>query len=173
MAVAIVMCLLSLNTGPGQPRGHALDLHPERSTFLSGGLSVLPLCGHIGNGTLDSLLRSGSSPQCKSSALAREAASMGRLLHQPLELISSKSSGWPRQGVQEEQAEQPTVPPTRMERSESCSAVSDSLRPHGLYSPWNSPGQNTGVGSLSLHRGSSQPRGQAQVSRIEGRFFTS
>ena len=34
--------------------------------------------------------------------------------------------------------------------SESCSAVSDSLRPHGLYSPWNSPGQNTGVGSLSL-----------------------
>ena len=26
----------------------------------------------------------------------------------------------------------------------------DSLRPHGLYSPWNSPGKNTGVGSLSL-----------------------
>ena len=25
-----------------------------------------------------------------------------------------------------------------------------SLRPHRLYSPWNSPGQNTGVGSLSL-----------------------
>ena len=24
------------------------------------------------------------------------------------------------------------------------------LRPHGLYSPWASPGQNTGVGSLSL-----------------------
>ena len=28
--------------------------------------------------------------------------------------------------------------------------MSDSLRPHGLYSPWNSPGQNTEVGSLSL-----------------------
>ena len=28
--------------------------------------------------------------------------------------------------------------------------MSDSLRPHGLYSPWNSPGQNTGVGRLSL-----------------------
>ena len=26
----------------------------------------------------------------------------------------------------------------------------DSLRPHGLYSPWNSLGQNTGMGSLSL-----------------------
>ena len=34
--------------------------------------------------------------------------------------------------------------------SESCSIVSDSLRPHGLHSPWNSPGQNTGVGSRSL-----------------------
>ena len=29
--------------------------------------------------------------------------------------------------------------------SESCSVVSDSLRPHGLYSLWNYPGQNTGV----------------------------
>ena len=34
--------------------------------------------------------------------------------------------------------------------SESHSVVSNSLRPHGLYSPWNSPSQNTGVGSLSL-----------------------
>ena len=33
--------------------------------------------------------------------------------------------------------------------SESCSVMSDSLWPHGLYSPWNSLGQNTGVGSLS------------------------
>ena len=30
------------------------------------------------------------------------------------------------------------------------SVVSDSLRPHGRYSPWNSSSQNTGVGSLSL-----------------------
>ena len=37
--------------------------------------------------------------------------------------------------------------------SESRSVVSDSLRPHGLYSPWNSPGQNTGLGSLSLLQG--------------------
>ena len=34
--------------------------------------------------------------------------------------------------------------------SESHSVVSDSLRPHGLCTSWNSPGQNTGVGSLSL-----------------------
>ena len=37
--------------------------------------------------------------------------------------------------------------------SESHSIISNSLRPHGLYSPWNSPGQNTGVVSLSLLQG--------------------
>ena len=37
--------------------------------------------------------------------------------------------------------------------SESHSVVSDSLRPHGLYSPWNSLGQNTGVGCHSLLQG--------------------
>ena len=34
--------------------------------------------------------------------------------------------------------------------SESHSVVSDSLQPHGLYSPWNFLCKNTGVGSLSL-----------------------
>ena len=38
-------------------------------------------------------------------------------------------------------------------KSESRSVVSNSLQPYGLYSPWNSPGQNTGVGSLSLLQG--------------------
>ena len=28
--------------------------------------------------------------------------------------------------------------------------MSNSLQPNGLYSPWNSLGQNIGVGSLSL-----------------------
>ena len=37
--------------------------------------------------------------------------------------------------------------------SKSCLVMSNSLQPHGPYSPWNSPGQNTGVGSLSLLRG--------------------
>ena len=35
-------------------------------------------------------------------------------------------------------------------KSESFSALSDSLGPHWLYSPRNSSGQNTGVSSLSL-----------------------
>ena len=37
--------------------------------------------------------------------------------------------------------------------SESRSVMSNSLRPHGLYSPWNSPGHNTGVDSCSLLQG--------------------
>ena len=53
--------------------------------------------------------------------------------------------------------------------SESHSVLSESLRPVGLYSPWNSPGQNTGVDSFSLLQGIFP----TQVSRIVGRFFTS
>ena len=34
--------------------------------------------------------------------------------------------------------------------SEIYSVMYNSLQPHGLYSPWNSPGQNTIMGSLSL-----------------------
>ena len=37
--------------------------------------------------------------------------------------------------------------------SENLSVMSNSLWPHGLYSLWNSPGQNAGVGSLSLPQG--------------------
>ena len=43
--------------------------------------------------------------------------------------------------------------PTEMSESESHSVVFNSLRPHGVYSPGNSPGQNTGVDSLSLLQG--------------------
>ena len=39
------------------------------------------------------------------------------------------------------------------------SVVSDSLWPHGLYSSCNSPGQTTGVGSLSLIQGIFPTRG--------------
>ena len=50
------------------------------------------------------------------------------------------------------------------------------LQPHRLYSPWNSPGQNTGVGSLSLLQGifptwGSNPYGDQ--SHIAGGFLTS
>ena len=54
---------------------------------------------------------------------------------------------------------------------ESHSIMSDSLQPHGLYNPWNSPGQNTGAFPFS--RESSQPRDLTQVSHTGGGFFTS
>ena len=41
----------------------------------------------------------------------------------------------------------------RILESESCSVVSDSLGPYALYSPWNFPGQNIGLGSLSRLQG--------------------
>ena len=57
--------------------------------------------------------------------------------------------------------------------SESCSVVSDSVWPHGLYSPWNSPGLNTGVGSCSLLQRIFPFPDQTQISCIAGGFFTS
>ena len=60
--------------------------------------------------------------------------------------------------------------------SENRSVMSDSLRPHELYHPWNSSDQNTGVGSLSLLQGIYPTQGSnpclLQVSCISGRFFT-
>ena len=50
--------------------------------------------------------------------------------------------------------------------------MSDSLQLYGLYSSWNSPGQNTGVDSHSLLQESSQPRDRIQVSHITGELFT-
>ena len=44
-------------------------------------------------------------------------------------------------------------PDPLLSESESCLVMSDSLRTHGLYSPWNSPGQKTGVGRLSFLQG--------------------
>ena len=38
----------------------------------------------------------------------------------------------------------------KVQWSESCSVTSNSFQPHGLYSPWHSPGQNAGVERLSL-----------------------
>ena len=42
---------------------------------------------------------------------------------------------------------------TLKSESESHSVKSDSLWPHGLYNPWNSVGQNSGVGSHFLLQG--------------------
>ena len=57
--------------------------------------------------------------------------------------------------------------------SENCSVVSESLRHHGLYSPWNSPCQNTRMGSLSLLQGIFTTQGSNPSLHIAGGFFTS
>ena len=57
--------------------------------------------------------------------------------------------------------------------SAGWSVMSNSLWPRGLYSPWNSPGQNTGVVAFIFSRGSSQPRDRTQLSHIASGFFTS
>ena len=62
---------------------------------------------------------------------------------------------------------------TVLQVTESHSVVSSSLRPPGLCSPWNSLGQNTGVGSLSPLQEIFQPMDQTQVSHITGGCFTS
>ena len=41
----------------------------------------------------------------------------------------------------------------KLSENESRSVASNSLRPHGVYSSWDSPGQNTGVVSYSLLQG--------------------
>ena len=79
---------------------------------------------------------------------------------------SSNAISWPREESRDDHSNWSKVDRKRQESydimsSESCSVVSSSLWSHGLYSPWNSPGQNTGVGSLSLLQGSSQPRSSA------------
>jgi len=56
---------------------------------------------------------------------------------------------------------------------ESLSVMSDSLWPHRLYSPWNSPGRILEWVAVPFSRGFSQPRDQTQVSHIVGKFFTS
>ena len=49
--------------------------------------------------------------------------------------------------------------PSCRKRKEGSSVMSNSLWHSGLYSPWNSPGQNTAVGSLSLLQGISPTQG--------------
>ena len=55
--------------------------------------------------------------------------------------------------------------------SKSRSVVSNSWRPHGLYSPWNSPGQNMEWVAYPFFEGFYSPRNQTGVSCIAGRFL--
>ena len=56
---------------------------------------------------------------------------------------------------------------------ESCSVMSDSLQPHGLYIVHGIQARILEWVAFPFSRGSSQPRDWTQVSHIAGRFFTS
>ena len=62
-----------------------------------------------------------------------------------------------------------------IKKSESRAIVSDSLRPHGPYSPWSSPDQNTGMDSFpspgNLSNPGVEPASLASPAQA-GRFFT-
>ena len=60
-----------------------------------------------------------------------------------------------------------------MKSSESCSVMSNSLPPHELCNPWNSPERMLEWVAFPFSRESAQPRDQTQVSCIAGGLFTS
>ena len=60
-----------------------------------------------------------------------------------------------------------------MKWSVNHSVMSNSLWPHGLHSPWSSPGQNTRVGSHSLLQGIFPTQGSNPGLLHATRFFTS
>ena len=51
--------------------------------------------------------------------------------------------------------------------------MSESLQPHGLYSPWNSLGQILEWVAVPFFRGSFQPRDWTQDILTAGGFFSS
>ena len=55
-----------------------------------------------------------------------------------------------REGIQQNTQLPKNFQTGERKESQSHSVMSESWQPHGLYSPWDSPGQNTGMGSLSL-----------------------
>ena len=134
--------------------------HPGLISFRMDWLDLLAV-----QGTLKSLLQHHSS---KASLLQRSAFFTVQLSHpymttgKTIEIsnvykicVTVKTES-PALGLtsldSRQSAEATTYSITNMiiSETESRSVVSNSLRPHGLYSLWNSPGQNTGVGSLSL-----------------------
>ena len=62
--------------------------------------------------------------------------------------------------------------PSFLGESESHSVMSDSLQQHGVCSPWNSPGQNTVMGSHSLLQGIFPTQGSNPSPTFQADSFT-
>ena len=130
-------------------RGHSLVAASHRSDLS---------CGAWALGTRASVAAAPGLHSCGSQALVLWLSSCGARAQ-----LSCGMWDFPRPGIKSMYSVLAhglltTEPPGKplnicMYVCESCSVVSDSLRPHGLYSPWDSPGQNTGMGSLSQLQG--------------------
>ena len=66
---------------------------------------------------------------------------------------SCKTSGWMNRKLESRLPSEQQSEIGRWKWKWKSLVVSDSLQPHVLYSPWNSPGQNPGVSSFSLLQG--------------------
>ena len=93
-------------------------------------------------GTLSTALAESSS--------GRKLSGSGLSQLRVLPILSCPETSLRRKPTKVQLCEMNLHPNLEKKKSESHLVVSNSFRPHGLYSPWNSPGQNTGVGSLSL-----------------------
>ena len=87
---------------------------------------------------------------CNVYWLALERSGEGPKVGLPLSLIGLP---FPSKQVTCEVPRDIGIAEMNLKWSESCSVVLDSSQSHGLYSPWNSLGQNTRVGSCSLLQG--------------------
>ena len=121
---------------------------------------LLKLCHLVRAKSLQSCLTSCDPMNCSLPGSSVHGILQARILEW-VAMPSSRGSSPPRDGtcvssvyLHWQAGSLPLSPPWKpTPSSESRLVLSDSLQPHGLYSPWNSPGQNTGVGSLSLLQG--------------------
>ena len=89
--------------------------------------------------------------ECSPPSSSDHRISQARILEW-VSLSFSRGSSWPRDQICVSSSAGSFFI-TESPGSECYSVVSNSLWPHGLSSPWNSPGQKTGVSSLSLLQG--------------------
>ena len=96
----------------------------------------------------------------------------GRILEW-VAISSSRGSSWPRKRTQISRTAGRFFTNWATRETPKWQLIShvDSLQPQGLYSPWNSPGQNTGVGSCSLLQGIPQPRDRTQSPTLQADYL--
>ena len=101
--------------------------------------------------------------QCMKVKSESEVAQSCPTLHDPMDcslpgssihgIFQARVLEWDVIAFSNREMRNPQLSGIQENESESHSVLSDSWWPHGLYSPWNSPGQNTGIGNHSLLQG--------------------